>query len=481
MARQPLEPGEVGVPWFEYYARPITTIAEDGTTTTTTQRLPSGTKSNSAAVGKVIARVQYRLPDGSLRELKRTGATKGKAQRALERALATRRPAPVSASEVRPTWTVEQLATYWLDHRRRTGLARSEGDLRPSSYRQIATTVRVMVLGDRKTRVDGKWVVEKREGGIPDLRVSECTAARIQSWLGELEDRGLSTAQTRSVLTQMFHLAVRDGALLGNPMDSVEPTKRRPKATRRLNIQRARQLRTLVTPDATRVSPDGRKANADLAEIIDFLLGTGVRIGEALAVRWCDLHLSAEIPYVVICGTMIEPRDGMPYERYPARKNDDRDRDMDALAASRTAGDAPDLTLFLPPHLVELLRARRERVRAKRWIGRHDPVFASAQGGYLWANNIRNRLRIATADTDLAGVYPHAIRKLVSTVVERELGMESARHQMGHADTSLTGQIYVEDSMMGPDVREVLQVFFENDHKPIPHAVRPRPSAVRAR
>ena len=481
MAREALGPGEVGVPWFEYYSKPVTMVTEDGIVKKTRIRLPNTTKANSAHVDLVLARVKYRLPDGRYRQLKRSAASKGKAQRALEQALAARRQAPINAAEVRPTWTVEELAVYWLEHRKRTGLARSEGDLRPSSYRQISTTVRVMVLGDRKTRVDGRWVVQQRDGGIPDLRIAECTAARLQTWLGELEDRGLSTALTRSVLTQMFHLAVRDGALQGNPMSSVEPTRRRPQATRRLNIERARQLRELVTPDATRKSPGGRKANPDLAEIIDFCLGTGCRIGEVLAVRWSDLHLDAEIPYAVICGTMIEPRDGMLYERYPARKNDDRDRDMGSLTASRTAGDAPDLTLFLPPHVVSVLRLRHERVRARRRIKPQETVFANARGGYLYANNLRNRLRLATTNTDLAGVKPHTIRKLVSTVVERELGMESARHQMGHADASLTGQVYVEDSMMGPDARDVLQVFFDPDRTPAPHIIRPRPSTVRPR
>lgn len=481
MARQALEPGEVGIPWFEYYSKPVKVTRPDGSETTTRTRLPSGTKANTSAVDQVIARVRYRLPDGSYRQLKRTGRTKGAAQRALEKALAARRPTPIGVTEVRPTWTVEMLANYWLEHRKRTGLARRQGDLRPSSYRQIAVTVRVMVLGDRRTRVDGKWVVAQRAGGIPDLKIAECTTARIQAWLGDLEDRGLSTAQTRSVLNQMFHLAVRDGALPGNPMASVEPSRRTPKTSRRLNIERARQLRELVKPATTPRPTGGRPENTDLADIIDFCLGTGCRIGEVLAVRWSDVHLSAEIPYVVICGTMIEARAGLPYERYPARKNDDRDRDMGSLAEARAAGDAPDLTLFLPSHLVSLLRRRRKQALAERGFAATEPVFANADGGYLWANNIRQRLRTATANTDLAGVKPHAIRKLVSTVIERELGMESARHQMGHTDTSLTGQVYVEDSMMGPDARDVLQVFFDPPGTPTPHAIRPRPSSIRPR
>jgi hypothetical protein len=33
----------------------------------------------------------------------------------------------------------------------------------------------------------------------------------------------------------------------------------------------------------------------DLPDLVTFMLGTGVRIGEALGVRWCDVDLAATI------------------------------------------------------------------------------------------------------------------------------------------------------------------------------------------
>ncbi|GAA2131822.1 hypothetical protein GCM10009843_35750 [Nocardioides bigeumensis] len=103
-----------------------------------------------------------------------------------------------------------------------------------------------------------------------------------------------------------------------------------------------------------------------------------------------------------------------------------------------------------------------------------ETVFASARGTWLQPANIRSRLRKALKGTPLQGTTPHSLRKAVATVVERELGMEAARHQMGHADPSLTGQVYVHDSMVGQDAREALSQFFDPDWKASERPVEPR-------
>ncbi|GAA2131829.1 hypothetical protein GCM10009843_35760 [Nocardioides bigeumensis] len=337
MAREALEPGSHGTKWFEYYSKPVEVAASDGTLSETRTRLRNEPRPKQSEVGWVTARVRYRLPTGEYKEMSRSADTKGKAERALDRALAARPTATTSAT-IQPSWTVERLAHYWLAHRRATGLARAEGPLQPSSLRQMEVTIRTTILGERKTLAGGEWRVVKRAGGIPDLKLTECTRGALESWLSGLEAKGLSTKQARTVLSQMFDLAVKDGAIQGNPMTAVASPKRRAKSTQRLSVDRARTLRTLITPEATRKSHKGRMQNKDLAEVVDFVLGTGCRIGEALAVRWCDLHLDADVPYVVVCGTLIESRDGLPMYRSLRRKNDSRDVDsIEVAGLTRTS------------------------------------------------------------------------------------------------------------------------------------------------
>jgi integrase len=50
------------------------------------------------------------------------------------------------------------------------------------------------------------------------------------------------------------------------------------------------------------------RRTSDLHDVVLVLLGTGMRIGEALALRWTDVDLDADVPCVRVAATMIEPR-----------------------------------------------------------------------------------------------------------------------------------------------------------------------------
>ncbi len=50
------------------------------------------------------------------------------------------------------------------------------------------------------------------------------------------------------------------------------------------------------------------RGDLDLHDVVLVLLGTGMRIGEALALEWADLNVDADIPYVHVAATLVEPR-----------------------------------------------------------------------------------------------------------------------------------------------------------------------------
>jgi integrase len=66
----------------------------------------------------------------------------------------------------------------------------------------------------------------------------------------------------------------------------------------------------------------------DLPDIATFMLGTGVRIGEALGVRWCDVDLEGvpviegdeprAVPIVAITGNVVRLR-GKGLRRHPGK------------------------------------------------------------------------------------------------------------------------------------------------------------------
>ncbi len=147
----------------------------------------------------------------------------------------------------------------------------------------------------------------------------------------------------------MLSFAVRRGIIDSNPMRDVEPTARESHEIQFLDVRLVRHLRLILRQriEVPRVDDrgkrlGGRPPNRDLADVVDFALGTGVRIGECLAVRRIDLDLACEPPVVHICGTLVEPRAG--YVKVLHRQPETKSR--------------RDRTIPLPDAVVSVIRRR---------------------------------------------------------------------------------------------------------------------------
>ncbi|WP_134105754.1 site-specific integrase [Kribbella pratensis] len=153
---------------------------------------------------------------------------------------------------------------------------------------------------------------------------------------------GRPTAKTcRAVIPGMMQLAVRYGALTVNPVREVEAVESRPKnPPRALTNEEIAGLRQLLTTDEAAV-------HADLPDLVLFMLGTGVRIGESLAVLWSQVNL--ESGAVEITHTMVRvPGQGLireaPKSKAGERALPLRDWAVTMLRRRHTAGihlDAP--------------------------------------------------------------------------------------------------------------------------------------------
>lgn len=449
MAQVLLKPGEAGEPWFEEWWLAKHEPTGSGKARRVKEDDPRPRRSQTYWV----ARARVRTRDGQYVERQRKGATKAEAKRALDVALAEAAQQVSSAlgGTVQRGWTIERLAREWLNHRASSGRARSRGGLTANTLAQMEATIRTVILGERKVLVDRRWETPPRSGGIPDLRLHECSRAVLQRWLSE-QDEVRSTTSARIILQQMFDLAVKDGALNRNPMDFVSPTKRTGKEVHALTLPEARMLRHVLDPEYRAVPGADRKPDPDLSEIVDFMLGTGVRAGEAFAVRWRDLSLDTDYPCAVICGTVLERRgDLIPKPtRQPFTKQ------------------GSDRVVLLPDPLVAILRARYERISKRR--GRPSPeetVFATRNRTLREAPNVRRALREALAEyPELRGTTPHTLRRTVATLLARTMGRDVAAAQLGHkgsldAAPTITDRHYIVQPKVGPDTRAVLSAFFE--------------------
>ena len=198
--------------------------------------------------------------DGRTRQLERNGATKTAAETALKVAVRDRGRVGDFA-EITPDSRVKDIGESWY-----------------AGLRDIAPTTKQAY----RDRLDRQVIP-----GLGALRIRELTVGIVHRHLHEVEQRhGYGIAKmTRTVLSGLCGWAARQDAIERNPVREAGPTKAATRrAPRALTAAQVRQLRALLTYDERAVA-------RDVPDLIGILVGTGMRIGEATALRWEDLDL----------------------------------------------------------------------------------------------------------------------------------------------------------------------------------------------
>ncbi len=236
----------------------------------------------------------------------------------------------------------------------------------------------------------------------------------------------------------MLGLAARHDAVGANPLRDVAKVPASRKEVRALTVEEAGALRSGLHRWQLDSSPRGRKRPNDLLDVVDVMLATGARIGEALALRWKDVDLRAERPTLTVTGTVIYVSgEGMTIQEHPKSTNS-RQR------------------YFLPAFAVEmLLRRQVQQLEANPW----DVVFPSSTGTLRDPGNFRKQWRSARDDIGFQWVTPHTFRKSVGTLLANSEGMASASAQPGHSNEQITSRHYVQKTHQAPDMTALLQSF----------------------
>ncbi len=258
-----------------------------------------------------------------------------------------------------------------------------------------------------------------RKGARPSFR-----AVRTSHGVG-------AAKSARSVLSGMLSLAVRHGALTTNPV--------RETSTKRTQKRTARGPRALTVPEAeqllVRLSTDPEALRLDLPDLVEFMLGTGVRIGEACAVRRPSVDLDhAALTIAATVGRV--PSRGLIIQEFPK-----------SVAGRRTIG--------LPTYVVDLLRRRQSEGHAP---GDLDVFFPSPSGRLRDPNNTSGDLRKVLDRAGFAWVTSHVFRKTVATRLdEAGLSARQIADHLGHNRPSLTQDVYMGRGLASPEAAAALQ------------------------
>src|SRR5690606_6006633 len=115
-----------------------------------------------------------------------------------------------------------------------------------------------------------------------NLALREIGVARCDHFIKQLAKQSYNRAkQARVVLRLALGLAVRHEVLPRNPMDNVSRLHREPRVPDALTPVEVNAVRAAIAHWETGVSFSGPRPDGQLGAIIEVMLGTSARIGEA--------------------------------------------------------------------------------------------------------------------------------------------------------------------------------------------------------
>lgn len=388
-------------------ARPRTQLGTAGNVTTVGQVQLSGkwvSTPDGVKPTRWRARTKYRDTDGVLRDVERFDRTKAKAVTKLQGALADRRT-PTKGGDFRSDMSLMDAGTNWLE----------QVD-RPDSKLSDSTREQYRAAYDRYLSCD--------DSPIRGLTLREVNRVQqIERFIQGVADKhGTGAAKTaRTCLSSIISMAVRYGVLDFNAAREVRPAKaRKPKETER-DTQRA--LTREQREQLLAVADDHAAAkHADVADIVYWLAGTGVRISEALGQQWDDVNLKTG-----------------------------------AVHVRGTKTTASDRVIFLPEWLRERMTERAERIPTYGLVFPTPSATGIAQpsksGGGGHAIDLgkprdrRNVTRVLSKVFESAGLpwaTAHSLRRTVASDIDRAgLGVAIAADVLGHADPAMTARVYL--------------------------------------
>ncbi|MFG1820644.1 helix-turn-helix domain-containing protein [Kribbella sp. NPDC049174] len=361
------------------------------------------------------SQAKFRDHDGHVRLVSAYGKNKTTAERALLKKLQDRAKTN-QTGELTAMHKISHLIDLW--EKRFEGLV-ADGKRSPTSL-------------DTYRRVIKNYI----RPALGEIRIGEANTPRLDTVISQIKcTAGAPTAKTcRAVISGAMKLAVRYGAISVNPVrevDAIETQAKNP--PRSLTAEEVILLRQ-------HLAADERAVQADLPDLVTFMLGTGVRIGESLAALWSEVDLDAGT--VEITSTIVRVKG-------------------EGLLRKRTKSRAGQRLLHLPEWAAAVLRARNAA-----GIRLDDPIFTDTIGGFRDPTNVRRSLRTAlspvgsTARRDL-GLSLRALRRQAH--LTRKQVAETLNWPQTRIELIETGRIKVDHQQIAALVT-TYSIRLENHH-----------------
>lgn len=244
------------------------------------------------------------------------------------------------------------------------------------------------------------------------------------------------------LISAILHTAVQWGVLFSNPCDRTQPPKAEEKEAKYIDEVQSETLLNLL---------DNEKVDFTHRTIIRLLLFTGLRRGEVLGLKWCDVDF-ANSTLTVERTLQYLPDKG--------------------IFEGKTKTKSSERTMKLPQIAVEDLRQHRvKQLEQKLMVGDRwqdkGYIFTNTEGEPLKPDSVSSWFSkfINAHPEKLPPITLHSLRHTNATIqIAIGVPITTVSKRLGHTNTSTTGRIYAHAIKSADDnSAEMLNALFSKD------------------
>jgi len=255
--------------------------------------------------------------------------------------------------------------------------------------------------------------------GLGNIAIQKLTAAQVQEFCTHKIDGGCGPRTVELChlhLSQALNEAVKLGWVARNVADLVKPPRWKPGEQETWNAEEARRFMAVA-------------GKSTYGPMWSLALATGMRKGEFLGLRWCDVDFERGVLTIrQTVGTLPQKLEFKPPKSRMSRR--EVHITLDAVDILRT-------------HRDKQLKHRHDlRTKGVGWRD-HDLVFTSAIGGPIHPDNPKRDFARLVKQAGVKLIRIHDLRHTFATLaIQAGVPIKVVSEGLGHADIAITLRIY---------------------------------------
>lgn len=255
-------------------------------------------------------------------------------------------------------------------------------------------------------------IIEKND--IANKKIEDITSNDIQTYINSLKDYSNSyIKKLMEQFTQSYTLAMNKGYITKNPMlDVVKPkSTKADKEVRAMTIEEQKAFTDYLLDRQIEEEP---YKNVYLIQMY-----TGLRVGEALALKSSDIDLRKNL--IRVNKTLTVDKDGKVI--------------MGNTTKTYSGVREVPIPEFIRDSIIEQMEISKNQ--------KDHQLFISPNGSYVDNRNVNRILKKRLLELDITGISTHSLRHTYGTrCVEAGMRAVAIQRLMGHKDVSVTLNIY---------------------------------------